>query len=45
LANVIYDFDGDRFWMAKKKNINLTQNIAAEPDPLLSDSDNIEVMP
>ena len=43
-ANVIipYDFNGNRFWMAKEESVDedLMYNVSTEPDPLLGTPDN-----
>ena len=44
-ANVIYDFDGDGFWMATEEAADRTHLASAEPDPMLGMSDEIEDLP
>ena len=45
LVNVIYDFDGNGFWMVKEEEADLAPIECVEPDPLMGDPDNVEVMP
>jgi hypothetical protein len=40
-ANVIYDFEGDGFWMATEEAVDRTNLVSAEPDPMPSDADDI----
>lgn len=44
-ANVIYDFDGDGFWMATEEVPDRTNLVSAEPDPMLGATDDIENAP
>ena len=44
-ANIIYDFDGNGFWMVNEKEADLTSIESTEPDPLLGDPDDVKVAP
>jgi hypothetical protein len=44
-ANVVYDIEGDGFWMATEEAVDRTHLASAEPDPLLSALDDTEVAP
>jgi hypothetical protein len=44
-ANVIYDFEGDGFWMATEEATDRTHLVSAEPDPMLGAMDDIENAP
>ena len=44
-ANIIYDFDGDGFWMVNEEEADLAPIESTEPDPLLGNPDDVEVAP
>ena len=44
-ANVVYDFDGDGFWMVNEEEADLAPIKSTELDPLLGDPDDVEVAP
>ena len=44
-ANVIYDFDGDGFWMAEEKAVDRMHLVCREPDPMLGAPDDLEGAP
>jgi len=44
-ANVIYDTEGDGFWMASEEAVNRTHLVGAEPDPMLGAPDDITIAP
>src|SRR6267154_2287203 len=41
-VNVIYDFEGDGFWMAINEAANRTNLVSVEPDPMLGTSNDID---
>jgi hypothetical protein len=44
-ANVVYNIEGDGFWMATEEAINHMHLVSVEPDPLLSTLDDTKVAP
>jgi hypothetical protein len=44
-VNVIYDFEGDGFWMAEEEAIDLALLVSVEPDPLLGAPDDLDNAP
>ena len=44
-ANVIYDFEGDGFWMAIDEAVDRTNLVSAEPDPMLGTIDDFDDVP
>ena len=41
-ANVIYDFDGDGFWMASEEIVDCMHLVSTEPDPMLGATEEAE---
>jgi hypothetical protein len=44
-ANIIYDFEGDGFWMATDEAVNHTALVSTEPDPMLGTNNDIKGVP